>query len=187
MGGIILLLAIFFATGSEVKAYHPDSTTVIISVGGCDWLVDISFECSITAGVPSEFAITRFLLANTPCATSLSDDEIARALGRIIADNPLLYITACNWSQTPCPTFSNTWRKYEFKCWSKRQDTNNNVIYEPCLDKGGCQTEYEYCFDGTNVISMQTNWSYEYGSGDCPFPVIPQPYYECFKVETMCN
>ena len=183
-GGVAVILAIFVVFSSKVRAV---TTTAEILVGGCRYSVTIDYECSITAGVPSEFTITSFVLVSPSCSSSLSEDEIGKALGIELSNNPPFYIPQCNWSQTPCPTFSNTWRKYEFKCWSKRQDTNNNVIYEPCLDKGGCQTEYEYCFDGTNVISMQTNWSYEYGSGDCPFPVIPQPYYECFKVGTMCN
>jgi len=179
----------FVMFNSEARAYHPDSTTVIISVGGCDWLVDISFECSITAGVPSEFAITRFLLANTPCATSLSDDEIARALGRMISDNPLLYITACNWYYTPCPTYSNPWRKQEYKCWSKRLDAFSNVIYEPCYDGGGCQTEYEHCFDPLTgeVESRKNGWFRDYdGTINCDWIPNPPPN-TCFKVWTECD
>ena len=174
----------FVMFNSEVRA---DTTTIYLTVGGCDYEVTVDYTCSITAGVPSEYKITSYMLIDSSCVSTLSEDEIAKALGMEISDNVLLYITGCNWYYTPCDTYSNPWRKYEYSCWSKSLDANNNVVYEPCYSEGGCKTEYEYCFDPqTGVVSsriiVNPTW---FGARNCPPP--PVDFGDCFKVDTECD
>jgi len=187
-GEVILLLAMFVMFNSEVKA---DTTTIYLTVGGCDYEVTVDYTCSITAGVPSEYKITSYMLVDSTCTSSLSADDIARALGRKISDNVLLYITGCNWIYTPCPTYSNPRRKFEYFCWSSCLDTYGNVIHEPCYSEGGCKTDYTYCFNlGTGVVNYTHDTPVPFGSGNCP--PIPQPparveFNTCYKANTECD
>jgi hypothetical protein len=188
MGGVILLLAIFFATGSEARASHTftNSTTITLTVDDCDYEVTVGYECSITAGFPSEFGIDSFFETSGTCSSTMSEADLVRALYNMISANPSIYITDCTVTPLPpCIDYGNTWKKYEALCMKKHY-SGPYLEYESCWDEGYCITEYDYCFNTwTGKVDFNKYGSTKYGVGDCPEPPVGTGV--CFKVSTECD
>jgi hypothetical protein len=178
---------VMFNSEARASGTFTNSTTFSLTVGGCDYDLEVGFECNITAPFPGEFTITKFTLSDPSCTSTLSASEIARALYDKISDNAPLYLTGCDYDPIPpCNTYGINWISYESFCMKIYME-GPNLIYESCdWDEGYCATEFEYCFNGQIVLSNQVDqWSED---SDCPdYDPNDQPHQQCFRVDTMCD
>jgi len=186
-GGVILLLAMFVMFNSEVRA---SSGTYSISAGGCEYIVEVNFLCQINTGFSSSYSVEGFSLADPSCTTTLTVDELANAISNKIAEDPFLYFPVCTTvGYPPCSSqFREVWRQAEPLCW-KRLDFPGGTQYAAC-DEGYCYTDWEYCFDGIDVIQTQVGLSWKDNIGNCPGDINEPSWLQyglCSPVKTDCD
>jgi hypothetical protein len=125
-----------------------DTTTVYLTVGGCEYRVVIEYECSITAQTPAWFSVTEYELVDPNCVSTLSPAQIPNALTDSIADRPDVYIWECNSYYKPCTAGLSEMSSIEYTCWF----TTINGVSTPCESSVKCITITEYCFNGISVV-----------------------------------
>ena len=180
---------------SEVRASNTftSSSTVTVNAGGCDYVVQISFTCAPYAGIPIPYLVDSYYLVDPSCTTTLSENEIANAISNKIAEDPSWNLIDCSSSYPPCSgQYRGVWTQIEANCMYKKTYVTAHglrTVVLVCHDEGYCETDWEYCFNGVDVIGTPVNWVAS--AWNCDTIVPPNPpsgsSSTCFKVVTNCD
>ena len=174
-----------------------DSTTILVSVGGCQYSVIVCYSCAPYA--PTQmFKIFGYYKIDTSCVSSISEEKVLTALSSEIADNLEFYfggIINCNLTYPPCGSGNfSEWLVHEFKCWQK-YNNNGTIEYQASCNDGDyvCTTQYYYCFDGSYYQQTIRFQDFSGNPNYCPekLYLIPDPSpgqtSDCGYVETVCD
>jgi hypothetical protein len=192
MGGVILLLVMFVMFNSEARASttFTSSSTVTVHLEDCEYTVTISFTCAPYAGVPIPYMVDSYYSSDPSCTTTLSEDEIANAISNEIAKDPSWHDIDCSSGYPPCSgQYRGVYTQTEALCF-KKYNYGAGIMLYACYDEGYCFTDWEYCFDGTDIISSEVGY-YEDSGWSCdatvPGPPSSGSFSTCFKVVTNCD
>ena len=146
-GGVILLLAMFVMFNSEARA--GVKKTVIISVGGCQYSVDIDYACNPPGPGTMFWSVEEIRKIDSNCVGTLSPSEVPYAISMEIRNNLDYYLWECTASGiAPCSLGQTKVKSIEYTCWTLW----GGVTLTACGNSKQCVTITEYCFDGTDLI-----------------------------------
>jgi len=198
-----LIVLIGFFLKFDLKAACPSGygytqTTRLVTVGGCDFNVEICYKCM---GIqPGEIRVWGFTKIDPNCDPGLDENQIAAAIYGTVY-SPIYLNTLCG-LPGPCESGNELWYTeiYEI-CWWKTY-LNGNIWYFPCnLENCYCWILKKLCWDGFRYVSLTVQgpaWSCSGYNDDplekCPLepeqvgvPTEQNPHTDCFHLWTPCN
>lgn len=174
--------------------------TEIVTVGGCNYLVEICILCQFS--YPGQVKVLKFRNAG-PCSNTLTEQQIIEGVENQLMSPYSLWLNLCKDTLPPCKNAPPYVVKLEMPiCWKIKldyqdlQDTTNNVCLSyPCDDDAYCQQEYLYCRDkyGNKIVRKGGYFGYNFPysctleSYQITRPTVLNDESDCFILRTPCN
>lgn len=152
------------------------SNTYIFTVDGCEYTVDICYECPVTA-TPTWFSFGDYKKNDPSCISSLTMNEVLDSVrNQLLQDRIWLYALCAN-SFPPCGLGVGKWQERVYDCWYMHRYDDGTLEYRVCDYGSFCVMDYDVCFDQTyGPIFTQTSGWYHYGDSYCDINTIMPPY-----------
>jgi len=202
LGLVIALISIAFITKNS-KAQCPPGYShyeLAMTIGGCDYKVDVCVECSPQAPA-TKIHIRGIYLQHSACNTLPFDVVVANLKEQLLTQYYLNII---------CPNPFPPCDEKKFKeivietpiCWSilKDLDINQNIIkiYLACFDNAYCVETMRFCRNEFNKLLKEIDPPFVLGIINCTedFPVDETVVFNnlkigettvCYKIKTKCS
>lgn len=168
------------------------SITKVITVGDCDYSIDICVKCP-TGPVPGTITFTGFRLTNPNCNNSLTIDQVFNGIKAAIM-NWVFIQDLCAQLQAPPCNQAVVITFYWYNCWNKEKVNyfdGDYIVYQTCDYDSYCEVKKKYCWNG-NDFTAETISITQFGAPNCPcnYPPDPTEYNqptECFRINTVCD
>jgi len=136
----------------ETKAQCPpgyDLTTVAMTIGICDYFVDVCVNCAIPpTGVPEHYVSIRSIrVQDNACANNIEFNDVVKEIQEKLK-TPYFYYILCIYPIPPCD-FNITYHKVKIAtpiCWQITK-LDNTMVYQPCDESAECEVVYLVCKD----------------------------------------
>lgn len=181
---------------SEAEATCPLGFTSYIdtiSVGGCDYIVDMCVECTVTR--PGRVTINTITPLDTSCLSMLTPDQKINQVLSHISNWAYVWFDACSKVVPPCNESSKRITFDYPLCWAVEWDSINARYWYSSCDFSVCSITYDYCMLMPEMIVQRTVVGHsQTGIPSCTLeghqvdlPDEFNPVTECFILHTVCN
>ena len=198
----VALFLLSFGMKSEAVGQCPSgwsSTTVTMSVGSCNYDVQICYKCGLA--YPGEATIVGLtLLPSSPPCTPLPINTVIQQLYSQMSTYNFFLSNLCPYMSTvpPCPEGSEEVKIYHNICWKKKKIIyfgEETFYYTPC-SSDVCVETFKWCTElpSMNVIKIPISTVPNYTTISCTLegheitePVNVGDESECFIYHSLCN
>ncbi len=171
------------------------SITQVITVGDCDYSVDLCVKCP-TGPVPGLITFTGFRLTNPNCNNSLNIQQVFNGIINQISIFPFIQQLCAQLQAPPCDQAVEFTFRYPI-CWYMekiRYFENDYLVFTSCENGAYCEDAWKYCYMGENFNREHVSGPFLFGDINCEIEYwdvrTPENYNEptsCFKLHTVCN
>ncbi|MBP7215544.1 MAG: hypothetical protein KBA52_07910 [Candidatus Kapabacteria bacterium] len=193
----ILLASIMLLVYNDATACPTGYTSITktITVGDCDYNVDLCVKCP-TGPVPGFITFTGFRLSNPNCENSLDINQVFEGIKAQISNHIFIWNLCAELQAPPCNEgWSSPITFYWFFCWNKEKVSyfeEDYIVYNACDYDNYCEETYVYCWNGNDYTSTRISGPTMHGVPYCPDQFYPDPkeYNQptpCFQIDTNCN
>lgn len=191
----LFLLTIGIKSEAEAQCPSPKLHYIdTLTVGGCDYEVDMCIECTVTH--PGKVTYNSITPLDSSCVSSLSPEQQIQQVLSQTSNWAYVYFNACPQNFPPCDT---TAKRITFEyplCWTVVLDTNNKRYWYYSCDDSKCAVTYDICMKMPEMTIQKTlvggptfiNTPNCYLQGsEIEFPDEHDEESECFILHTPCN
>jgi len=193
---ILTSLTFFFSLNKSFSCPAGyTSITQVVTVGDCDYSVDLCVKCP-TGPVPGFITFTGFRLTNPNCNNSLNIQQVFHGIINQISVFPFIQQLCAQLQAPPCPSATSITFRYPICLFKEkiRYFDNDYIVFYTCDNSAFCEDTWKYCWMGNEFIKEHVSGPYLYGLINCelefwdvPNPVKYNEPTECFKLHTICN
>ena len=193
---LILLVSLTFLL-SFVEAFScPEgytSVTRVVTVGDCDYSVDICVKCP-TGPVPGFATFTSFRLTDPDCNNSLDINQVFDGIKLAIMNYIFIWDLCDQLQAPPCEQGQQQVTFKWYNCWYKEKINyfeEDYIVYNACDYDTYCEVVIQYCYDGDVLIPTPISVT-QVGNPTCPWEYYPDPteYNQptgCMRLHTECD
>lgn len=150
---VFVITGLLFSTLVLTKASSQcppgqSSTTMIFNIGGCDWVVDICYECPVTSA-PNWFSPVKYKKVSQTCISTVPENEVLDSIAAQMLDGTTYLLGLCTSSIPPCGTTNLTYQVKIYDCWFMRNIFSVGLEYVVCDYSSWCVQDVEICWDQT--------------------------------------
>jgi hypothetical protein len=190
---IVILIALFGFNNAISCPTGYTSIAKVITVGDCDYIVDICVKCP-TGPVPGFITLTGFTLVDPNCNNSLNINQVFEGIKAAIMNFTFIQDLCAQLQAPPCneaQPITFIW----YNCWKKERINYfgvDHIYYSACDYDTYCEITKIYCWNGQDFTITIVSGPTQNGEPDCPYSYPPDPenYNEptnCFRIHTECD
>jgi hypothetical protein len=192
---LILLVSLTFLLSYTEAFSCPvgyTSVTKVVTVGDCDYSVDICVKCP-TGPVPGKITFTSFTLTNPSCNNSLDINQVFDGIKLAISNFTFIQDLCVQLQAPPCNQ-AQLITFYWYNCWYEEKINyfeEDHIVYRACDYDTYCEVVKRYCWNG-NIFVDYTDSVTQHGEPNRPIIYYPDPteYNQptpCMRLHTECD
>ncbi|MFH1050254.1 MAG: hypothetical protein V1779_04905 [bacterium] len=144
------IITLIFFNSNNAKACT--STTITMTVGNCDWIVELCVDCTI-GPAPSTLSVNGYRLSNPSCIPTLTPLQVLAQIESQVMTYDFIYTYLCDPIQNPppCSTLNPLhWRINHWVCWQMEwyyYFGQYHLVYHPCDYDNYCYEDCDFCWE----------------------------------------